>query len=123
MMTLVKKQWMAKRKERKGFTLLEMLLVVFIIAAILLLVLPNLINQQKSVTAKTDNAFVTTVQNQVTVYTSDNDGKIPEDFETLEKGNYLSEKQVADAVKKLVLNEKTGQVSLKTDTSSGNEQS
>ncbi|GEK05490.1 competence type IV pilus major pilin ComGC [Schleiferilactobacillus harbinensis] len=123
MMTLVKKQWMAKRKERKGFTLLEMLLVVFIIAALLLLVLPNLINQQKSVSTKTDDAFVTAVQNQVTIYTSDKNGEIPKDFGILEKANYLSSKQAKDAAKKLHLNQETGEVTLITESSSGNEQS
>lgn len=122
MMTLVKKQWLAKRKERKGFTLLEMLLVVFIIAALLLLVLPNLINQQKSVTTKTDDAFVTAVQNQVTIYASDNGGKFPKDFVAL-KGAYLSNKQADQATEKLILNENTGEVSLKPANSSGNEQS
>lgn len=121
MMTLVKKQWMAKRKERKGFTLLEMLLVVFISAALLLLVLPGLIKQQTSVTEKTDEAFVTTVQNQVTVYASDNNGTFPENSDAL-KGGYLSTKQTEKANDKLKLDKKTGEVSLRTDSSSGNEQ-
>lgn len=122
MMTLVKKQWMAKRKERKGFTLLEMLLVVFIIAALLLLVLPNLINQQNSVTTKTDDAFVTAVQNQVTIYASDNDGDFPDTFDILKEKKYLSKKQADDATKKLDLNKDTGEVTLKPATSAGNEQ-
>lgn len=123
MMTLVKKQWMAKRKERKGFTLLEMLLVVFIIAALLLLVLPGLIKQQMSVTEKTDEAFVTTVQNQVTVYASDHQGEFPKNFDVLKTDKYLSEKQATKAIKKLNLNESTGEVSLKSANTSGNEQS
>lgn len=121
MMTFVKNQWVAKRKERKGFTLLEMLLVVFISAALLLLVLPGLIKQQTSVTEKTDEAFVTTVQNQVTVYASDNSGTFPENFDAL-KGGYLSTKQTEKANDKLKLDKKTGEVSLRTDSSSGNEQ-
>lgn len=121
MMTFVKNQWVAKRKERKGFTLLEMLLVVFISAALLLLVLPGLIKQQTSVTEKTDEAFVTTVQNQVTVYASDNNGTFPENSDAL-KGGYLSTKQTEKANDKLKLDKKTGEVSLRTDSSSGNEQ-
>ncbi|QEU46930.1 competence type IV pilus major pilin ComGC [Schleiferilactobacillus harbinensis] len=116
MMTLVKKQWMAKRKERKGFTLLEMLLVVFIIAALLLLVLPNLINQQDKVTAQTDQAFITTVQNQVTLYSSDNNGKKPQSFSDLEGKNgavgYLSTEQLDKAKQKLIL--KDGIVSMQS---------
>lgn len=123
MMTFIKKQWVAKRKERKGFTLLEMLLVVFIIAALLLLVLPGLIKQQTSVTEKTDEAFVTTVQNQVTVYASDHQGEFPKNFDVLKTDKYLSEKQATKATKKLNLNESTGEVSLKSANTSGNEQS
>lgn len=123
MMTLVKKQWMAKRKERKGFTLLEMLLVVFIIAALLLLVLPGLINQQKKVTTQTADAFMSTVQKQVTIYASDNDGKFPDSFKVLKDENYLSQKQFDDANKKFVLDKDTGEVSLQTSDKPGNEQS
>lgn len=119
MTTFVKKQWVAKRKERKGFTLLEMLLVVFIIAALLLLVLPNLINQQDKVTAQTDQAFVTAVQNQVTLYTT-NTGKKPTKFSELhtEEADYLSDEQLKKAEAKLKLD--NGKVTLaEKETESG----
>ncbi|MCI1891219.1 MAG: prepilin-type N-terminal cleavage/methylation domain-containing protein [Schleiferilactobacillus perolens] len=103
MMTFVLNQW-RKRRKKKAFTLLEMLLVLFIIAALLLLVLPNLIAQQDHVNAKTDKAFQTMLQNQVVLYQSDNNGKIPEHWTDLGdgKGNddYLSKEQIEKATKK-----------------------
>lgn len=113
MMQLIKRQWQGmKRKKRKGFTLLEMLLVVFIIAALLLLVLPNLISQQGRVTAQTDEALVTTVQTQVSLYQADQ-SKLPENLEKLEETGYLSEKQLKQANQVVTYDPKTGNVTVK----------
>ncbi|WP_057821085.1 prepilin-type N-terminal cleavage/methylation domain-containing protein [Schleiferilactobacillus perolens] len=103
MMTFVLNQW-RKRRKKKAFTLLEMLLVLFIIAALLLLVLPNLIAQQDHVNAKTDKAFQTMLQNQVVLYQSDNNGKIPTKWDELGDGkgkdDYLSQDQINKATEK-----------------------
>lgn len=54
-----------KRKTRKAFTLIEMVIVLFIISILLVLIIPNLGTQKTNAVNKTDEAFISTLQTQV----------------------------------------------------------
>lgn len=55
-------------KNEKGFTLLEMLLVMVVISVLLLLIIPNVIKQRSSVQGKGCDAYVKSVEAQVQAY-------------------------------------------------------
>lgn len=81
-----------KQLKHKGFTLLEMVFVIFIIALLMLLVIPNIASQKEHATNKTDEAFVTTIQGQVDLY----DDGTPT-LEQLKTEHYISDKQFKHA--------------------------
>ncbi|MFC6323031.1 prepilin-type N-terminal cleavage/methylation domain-containing protein [Companilactobacillus baiquanensis] len=53
------------KRTREAFTLIEMVIVLFIISLLLVLIIPNLGTQKNNAVKKTDEAFVTTLQTQV----------------------------------------------------------
>jgi competence protein ComGC len=79
-------------KRRKGFTLIEMAIVIFIISLLMLLILPNLNQQRKNAQKIHAEAMVSTVQTQVDLYQNefdDNDITIAE----LTSAGYLTKNQ------------------------------
>lgn len=84
-----------KKRFRSGFTLIEMVFVIFIIALLLLIVIPNIAQQKDHAANKTDEAFITTLQGQVDLY----DGGKPS-LDDLLKGHYISDKQLKHAEEK-----------------------
>lgn len=75
-----------------GFTLLEMVLVLFIVAALLLLIIPNMTQQTENVEAKTDSALIQTVETQMEVYAMQENKSKPS-VEELASQNYITEDQ------------------------------
>lgn len=65
------------KKGYQGFTLLEMLIVMGVIAVLVLLFVPNLTSQKQGIDAKGDDAFRKAVETQVELYYLEN-GKYPE---------------------------------------------
>lgn len=57
-----------KYRNNQGFTLIEMLIVIFIIAILLILIVPNITNNLDTAKDKSSEAYVKTVQSQVTAY-------------------------------------------------------
>lgn len=90
----MKKKWIALTQ--KGFTLLEMMVVLFIISLLLLLFIPNVGTHQEQAQSKGNDALHQTLQTQVDLYKFENGGNAPESFKALEK-DYLSEEQVEKA--------------------------
>lgn len=86
-----------KLKNNKGFTLIEMLIVIFIIAILLVLIIPNITKNLDSAKDKSSEAYVKTVQSQVTAYEL-NEGDSNVTFEKLVEKGYL-EGSVAEASK------------------------
>lgn len=68
-------------KNKDGFTLVEMLIVMMIISVLLILIIPNVIKQQEIINDTGCDAFQKNVQAQVQSFMLENDGDIP----TLEK--------------------------------------
>lgn len=75
-------------KNEKGFTLLEMLLVMVVISVLLLLIIPNVIKQRSSVQGKGCDAYVKSVEAQVQAYQLEKN-KIPT-VDELVKEKYIT---------------------------------
>lgn len=80
-------------RKHKAFTLIEMVIVLFIISLLLLIIIPNINKQKKSAQSKTDDAFRTTLQTQLDMSDGANS------FKELEDQGYLSSSQVDKASK------------------------
>ncbi|MCA9765373.1 MAG: prepilin-type N-terminal cleavage/methylation domain-containing protein [Carnobacterium sp.] len=89
-----------KKMNANGFTLIEMVLVLFVISILMLLIIPNIVTQKQRVDTKGTEALVTVVQTQVELYEMEF-GEKPTSFELLEGEKYLSETQVEQANTKL----------------------
>ncbi|MGK0605094.1 competence type IV pilus major pilin ComGC [Enterococcus gilvus] len=79
------------KKKVSGFTLLEMLVVLFVISLLLLLFVPKLINQKESASKKSDAAIAKVVETQIQVYELDF-GKTPTREELINK-EYVKKEQ------------------------------
>ena len=107
------------RKEymtQNGFTLIEMVIVLFIISVIMLLVIPNLTDQKKNVDGKGSEALATVIQTQIELYDMEESVAISKSDITLAatalKGKgYLTESQSREAVNKLII--ENGRVKVK----------
>ncbi|EJQ14960.1 competence protein ComG [Bacillus cereus] len=75
-------------QNEKGFTLLEMLLVMVVITVLLLLIIPNVVKQRSSVQEKGCEAYVKSVEAQIQAYQLENN-KIPT-IEELKTKKYIA---------------------------------
>lgn len=82
---------------KDGFTLLEMLMVVFIIATLLILTIPNITKHQDGVETTSCEAYGTMVETQMVAYKliTDEDPSI----EQLISGGYIPSNECADGRK------------------------
>ena len=75
-------------KKKEGFTLIEMLIVLFIIAILLILIIPNITKNIDTAKDKSSQAYEKTVQSQVTAYQiNEKDNDVT--FEKLVEKHYL----------------------------------
>ncbi|ASN05246.1 competence type IV pilus major pilin ComGC [Virgibacillus necropolis] len=79
-------------KNQKGFTLIEMLIVLMIISVLIILIVPNLSDKSKDVYAKGCGALAAVVQTQVESYYLDK-GSYPASLEILQSENYINTEQ------------------------------
>ncbi|GBG04585.1 competence type IV pilus major pilin ComGC [Lactobacillus rodentium] len=84
-----------KSQKLKGFTLIEMVIVIAIIAILILLVVPNLTKQKDRAESRTDEAFRSTLQTQVELADDKNIS-----LEELNKEGFISDKQLKKANEK-----------------------
>lgn len=75
-------------KQEEGFTLIEMIIVLAIITVLLVLVVPNLANQNKDVHERGNDAIVQMANNQVQAYYIDK-GRYPSEISDLVEADYL----------------------------------
>lgn len=80
------------KKKNSGFTLLEMLVVLFIISLLLLLFVPKIMSQRESAQNKSDEAIAKVVETQIEVYELDHDGKTPSEQDLI-SGEYVKKEQ------------------------------
>lgn len=84
------------KKRYAGFTLVEMLIVLFVISVLVLLFVPSLTNQRSRITESGNQAFIQVVQTQVELYQMNEDQ--PVTYSNLVANNYLSQEQADRAV-------------------------
>ena len=77
---------------KKAFTLVEMVIVLFIIALLLLIIIPNMSKQKEVAEEKADAAIIKTVETQKALYELEYD-QAPTDQELIEK-QYLTSEQL-----------------------------
>lgn len=94
------KKWLnnarVKLKLDKGFTLIEMSLVLFVISFLLILFIPNLSGRQNGAADTGKDAIETVLLTQIDLYKMDNNNTAPETLNNL-LGDYLTEKQLKRA--------------------------
>lgn len=97
-------------KNEKGFTLIEMLIVMLIIAILLLLIIPNIAKQSTNLRSKGCDALVKTVQTQVEAYRLEK-GTTPSSLNELVEEKYINEEQTScDGGTKIKYDSESGEV-------------
>lgn len=86
-------------KKQPGFTLIEMVIVVAIIATLVLLISPNLLSQKKKADDRSKDAFVSTLQTQIQLYREDHKNTVPTSFKQMTDEHYLTTDQQTKAEK------------------------
>ena len=83
-------------KNQKGFTLIEMMIVLLVISVLLVITVPNVTKNNSSINEKGCEAFVKMVQGQVQAFELDGnkseDGKlVPVSVDALIDGGYITQ--------------------------------
>lgn len=81
------------RNAKKGFTLIEMMVVMFIISLISLLVIPNIANQKANIEAKNDGALIQVTLSQKELYELDHSPNAIATLNALYTEKYITEGQ------------------------------
>ena len=102
---------MLKIRQQDGFTLVEMLIVLFIISVLVIITVPNVTKHFATVDEKGCEAFVKMVQGQVEAYKIDHH-EVPT-MDSLVKNNYLNENETACPNGDLIEIKTDGQVVVK----------
>ncbi|BBN99127.1 competence type IV pilus major pilin ComGC [Sporolactobacillus terrae] len=97
----------------KAFTLIEMMIVLFIISILLLIAVPNMTKSNDVVQEKSTEATVQLVQGQVAAYQTNHNGELPDNLEELVP-EYVSSITASNG-KPLVYNATTGEVRAPAD--------
>lgn len=92
-------------KNQKGFTLIEMLIVLMIISILLILIVPNLADKNEDVQDKGCEALLQMAESQMQAYFIDN-GTYPASIAVLIEEEYLKESECAGGTKQLTLSGK-----------------
>ncbi|WP_285768900.1 competence type IV pilus major pilin ComGC [Peribacillus sp. SI8-4] len=81
---------MKKILDERGFTLIEMLIVLLVISILLIITIPNITKHQSTIHSKGCEAFIKMAQAQVQAYEIDN-AKLPMSINELENQGYLKQ--------------------------------
>ncbi|MCT2537548.1 prepilin-type N-terminal cleavage/methylation domain-containing protein [Aquibacillus koreensis] len=92
------------RKEH-GFTLIEMLIVLTVISVLLILLVPNLADKNKTMQDNGCNALKQMAESQILSYKIDK-GASPSSIEVLIQDDYLKDDTCANGAKKIQLSSK-----------------
>ena len=103
-------------KNEKGFTLIEMLIVLFIISILILVTVPNVTKHFSSIDKKGCDAYVSMVQAQVEAYKIDY-LNYPTETQLKEKG-YIKDDLKCPNGNLVVIDSETGEVSEKKTNAS-----
>ncbi|HWO77622.1 MAG TPA: competence type IV pilus major pilin ComGC [Bacillus sp. (in: firmicutes)] len=75
-------------RNEKGFTLIEMMIVLLIISVLLIITVPNVAKHQQTIEGKGCEAFIRLVQGQIQAYKLDTDEE-PANYGVLVEEEYL----------------------------------
>ncbi|WP_201713696.1 competence type IV pilus major pilin ComGC [Rossellomorea arthrocnemi] len=78
----------------KGFTLIEMMIVLLVISVLLFITIPNVTNQSNSINSKGCEAFIHMVEGQVEAYKMDGNTE-PVTIDALVTDGYLNDEYKA----------------------------
>ena len=76
----------------KGFTLIEMMIVLLVISVLLIITVPNIVEHNSSINDKGCNAYMKMVEAQIQAYEME-EGVLPSDVSDLIGEGYLAEGQ------------------------------
>lgn len=93
------KYFKRRLNNNKGFTLLEMIVVLFIVAVLMLLIVPNVGEKRERIDKQATEALANVIQTQVELFELENRNQTVS-FQALLSGGYLSQKQVDEAIQK-----------------------
>ncbi len=88
-------------KKESAFTLIEMMIVLFVITILLLITIPNVTKHQTSISNKGCEGLENMVQAEIQAYQIDHN-KLPASIDDLKKG-YLKEDPVCPDGRKIVI--------------------
>ncbi|WP_456278302.1 competence type IV pilus major pilin ComGC [Bacillus sp. AK128] len=73
----------------KGFTLIEMMIVLLVISILIIITIPNLTKQQAVIRNKGCDAYINMVQAQVEAYKMENETSISPTIAEMKSGGYI----------------------------------
>lgn len=85
-------------KNEKGFTLIEMMIVMLIISVLLIITIPNITKNNSNINNKGCSAFKKMVEAQIQSYEMEND-HAPESVDELVKMDYLKTDKCPDGTR------------------------
>ena len=89
------------KKKKKGFTLLELLVVLAILAILIAIAIPVYKGQKEKAARTAHNANVRVLETAVESYRQDHDGELPGDLQDLVKGEYIKSEPKVPASEEL----------------------
>lgn len=113
-----KHQSIKELRGSSGFTLVEMLIVMVIIAALIILIIPNISKSTEGVHEKSCDALVKTVETQMLAFKM-NEGKDPTDLSELQEAGYIEEDQMTCSDGRELLYDGTGKVTAQSTENAG----
>lgn len=87
---------MKRKLHRRGFTLLEMSIVLFIISLLILIIIPNLAKQRQNATRIHSKAMVNVIQTQADLFENEV-GRTATSVQQLYSKHYLTSSQLKSA--------------------------
>lgn len=78
-------------KNEKGFTMIEMMIVLLVISVLLFVTIPNVTSQSSKINSKGCEAFINMVEGQVEAYKMANGNAIPVTMALLVDKKYINE--------------------------------
>src|SRR5699024_1040765 len=115
---LSKQQLFKKLQGSGAFTLVEMLIVMVIIAALIILIVPNISKSTEGVHEKSCDALVKTVETQMLAYKM-KEGKDPADLNELKEAGYIEEDQLTCSDGRELSYDESGKVTVESIENAG----
>lgn len=94
-------------KNEKGFTLIEMMIVLLVISVLLIVMVPNVAGHNSTINDKGCKAYIRMVEAQVQAYEMD-EGEVPSVSELQDKGYLAKGQEICPHGKAAIIDENGG---------------